>query len=140
MPQLKIYGVFISHAWRYSSDYYHLVDLINSAPNFRWRNYSVPRHDPVVDPDSDAGRRVLLRQLDDQIRPVNCVLILAGMYAAHSYWIQKEIDIAQKYGKPVIGVRPRGQQRTPLAVQLAAIEMVGWTSGSIVSAIRRRSI
>lgn len=140
MPELKTYDLFISHAWRYNADYYRLVELLNAAPNFKWRNYSVPEHDPKVDPDSDAGKRVLLAGLDNQIRPVNCVLILAGMYAHYSYWINKEIEIAQKYNKPIIGIYPWGQIIAPRVVQDAAIEMVGWRTDSIVSAIRRNSI
>ena len=140
MPQLKTYDLFISHAWTHSADYYRLVDLINAAPNFKWRNYSVPRHDPAVDPNTDAGRRTLIREMDQQIRPVSCVIIIAGMYAAHRYWIQKEIEIAQGYGKPIVGVVPRGQERTPKVVQDAAVEMVRWTTASIVGAIRRHSL
>jgi len=41
-------------------------------------------------------RRVLLRELDEQVRPASCVLIIAGMYVAHSYWIKKEIDMLQR--------------------------------------------
>ena len=46
MPTLKTYDVFISHAWKYSDDYDRIVEFLNKAPNFKWRNYSVPRHDP----------------------------------------------------------------------------------------------
>ena len=140
MPQLKTYSVFISHAWAYSADYYRLVDLIKAAPYFKWRNCSVPRHDPVIDPNSEVGKRTLTRELDQQIRPANCVLVISGMYAAHRYWIQKEIEIAQRYGKPIVGVLPRGQERTPRVVQDAAAAMVGWTANSIISAIRCHSL
>ena len=50
MPELKTYDLFISHAWKYNEDYYRLVDMLNNAPNFKWRNYSVPEHDPVLIP------------------------------------------------------------------------------------------
>jgi len=136
----KTYNLFMGHTWTYSADYHRLVDLINAVPNFKWRNYSVPRHDPAVDPNTDAGRRTLIREMDQQIRPVSCVIIIAGMYAAHRYWIQKEIEIAQGYGKPIVGVVPRGQERTPKVVQDAAVEMVRWTTASIVGAIRRHSL
>ena len=39
MPELKTYDVFISHAWTYNSDYYRLVEMLDKAPNFKWRNY-----------------------------------------------------------------------------------------------------
>lgn len=117
--------MFISPAWKYNSDY---------------KNYSVPRHDPVIDPNSDAGRKTLTLALDNQIRPVNCVLIISGMYVSNKYWLQKEISLAKSYKKPIIGLVPWGQDRTPSDVQTVAIEMVGWNSNSIVSAIRKHSL
>ncbi len=140
MPRLKTYDLFLSHAWRYNSDYYKLESLLKNTPNFYFRNYSVPTHNPLIDPNIHVGKRTLTNELDQQVRPVNCVLILSGMYAAHSEWIEKEIMLAKKYNKPIIGVKPWGQQRIPLIVQNAAHEIVGWNSISITSAIRRNSI
>lgn len=136
MPKLKTYDIFISHAWSYHDDYYRVVRFLQDAPFFQWRNYSVPEHDPLQLKTKSA----LEDQLRKQIRPVNVVLILAGMYAAHSDWIQFEIDFANTIHKPMIGIRPRGQQRTPIAVKNAVDEMVGWRTASIVSAIRRWAI
>jgi len=70
---------------------------------------------------------------------VQVVLILAGMYAAHSDWIQFEIEFSQLLSKPIIGVRPWGAERVPQAVQDAAAEIVGWNTDSIVSAIRKHA-
>jgi len=140
MPELKTYDIFIGHAWRYSDDYSRFVRLLNEAPNFKWRNYSDPKHDPVIDPNSDVDRRKMKEELDEQIRPVNCVIVISGMYVAYRYWIQIEIDIATRYRKPIIGVRPWGQERIPLEVQHVAVEMVGWNTDSIVSAIRRYAL
>lgn len=140
MPNLKTYDIFISHAWRYSDDYNRLVKLLIEAPRFKWRNYSDPRHDPVIDPNSDVGRRKMKKELDEQIRPVNCVIVISGMYVEYSDWIKTEIEIATRYRKPIIGVMPRGQERTPQEVQRVAEEMVGWNTDSIVSAIRKHSL
>ena len=85
MPELREYFLFISHAWRYDSDYYRLVELLNAAPMFRWRNYSVPQHDPAIDPSKPAGRRQLEGALDDQIRPVHCVLVISDVSAIRKY-------------------------------------------------------
>jgi hypothetical protein len=140
MPQLKTYDLFISHAWFYSKGYNRVVELLNDANNFQWRNYSVPEHDPVVDPNTEVGKRKLTQELDQQIKPVNCFLVIAGMYANYKYWIQKEVEIAQSYGKPIIGLVLWGQERTPIYIQQVADEMVGWNTSSIVSAIRNHSI
>ncbi len=136
MPALKTYDLFISHAWTHNAEYDRLVRMLRATPNFKPRNYSVPKDDPL-DANNDAKLTAALRR---QIRPVNCVLILAGMYANHRKWIKKEISIAQKLGKPIVGVNPRGHRRTPIAVQEAADVMVGWNTSSIVRAMRDYSI
>jgi hypothetical protein len=140
MPQLRNYDIFVSHAWRYNEDYYRLEALLRAAPNFQYRNYSVPTHDPLVNPGTPVGEARLSAMLDAQIRPVQCVLVIAGMYAAHRFWIDKEIAFAQSYFKPIIGLVPWGQERVPLSVQAAAHEMVNWSTSSIVEAIRRRAL
>lgn len=140
MPVLKTYDLFLSHAWRYNFDYYNLERLLKQAPLFQWRNYSVPKHDPLIDPKTPLGKAKLEGLLNNQVKPVNCVLVLGGMYAAHSEWIKKEIEIAKSYKKPIIGVYPWGQQNMPLVIQNAAIELVGWQTSTIVTAIRKHSI
>ena len=138
MPALKTYDLFVSHVWRkeQNSEYYRLVNLLNGADYFKYRNYSVPEHDPLgtkTDAELEAA-------LDRQIRPVNCFLIVAGMYVNYRRWIQKEIEIAQSYNKPIVGIIPWGQERVPQQVQDAAKEIVGWNTSSIVTAIRKYSL
>jgi len=136
MPELKTYRIFISHAWTYNESYHRLVKMLNEASYFKWQNYSVPQHDPL-----GAGTdRELEKALHDQIGPTHIVIILSGMYVAYRKWIQKEIDIASGMGKPIIGVRPWGQERVPQAVQDAAREMVGWNTSSIINVIRKHAL
>jgi len=68
----------------------------------------------------------------------NCqvVIVLAGMYATYRDWIQKERRMAKEYGKPIVGVRPWGQERTSQVVQDNADRIVGWNANSVVGAIR----
>ena len=133
MPDLKNYRVFISHAWEYNADYYRLIEMLDEAPLFNWSNYSVPEHDPL-------DMKGLPAALERQIAPTNIVIILSGMYAAHSDWIQNEIDIAVEKSKPIIGIAPWGQQNIPVVVQEAAEEIVGWNTSSIVDAIRKYAL
>ena len=140
MPYLRTYDLFLSHAWNHNDDYYRLEEMLYSTPNFNWRNYSVPEHDPLINPNTSIGRGRLESLLYNQVRPVNSLLILGGMYVAFSDWILKEIEIAQYYNKPIIGIYPWGQQRMPVAIQNAASILVGWNTDSIVSAVREYSI
>ena len=138
MPSLKTYDLFLSHVWRreQNSEYYRLANLLASASNFKWRNYSVPEHDPLGVNTNRQLQQALIRQ----IRPVNCVLVVSGMYVNYRQWIQEEINIAIDYNKPIIGVIPWGQQRVPTEVQKIANEMVGWQTASIVAALRSQSL
>ena len=140
MPPLRTYRLFISHAWRYNDEYYRAINLLNQANNFSWANHSDPKHDPLVDPSTPVGKYTMIRHLRNQIQGTHCVLIISGMYAAYRYWIQKEIELSADFYKPIIGLIPRGQERTPIAVQNVAVEMVGWNTDSIVSAIRKHSL
>ncbi|PEJ57975.1 nuclease [Bacillus sp. AFS002410] len=138
MPTLKTYDLFISHVWRKeeNSEYYRLVNLLQSTNNLKMRNYSVPEHDPL----GTKTNKELLEALNRQIKSVNCVLVVSGMYVNHRRWIQEEIKIAQSYNKPIIGIVPWGQERIPQEVQNIAKEMVGWQTSSIVEAIRKHSL
>lgn len=133
MPKLHRYRVFISHAWRYNKSYYRLINRLRRTPNFLCANHSVPKHDPV---DANNTRK-LKEELRQQIRPVEVVIILGGMYVAYSNWIQFEIDYAQYLDKSILGIKPWGAQRMPQAVQDAANKIVGWNTPTIVDAIRR---
>ena len=132
MPYIKTRNLFISHAWKYEEHYWKVVEWFKEEPNFSWNNYSVPSHDSCT----DTTIKGLKDCLTAQIRPSQGVIILAGMYAAHSGWIDYEIDEAVRMGKTIIGVRPWGQERTPIKVQEAAGLMVSWNRSSIIQAVR----
>lgn len=133
MPTLKNRMIFISHAWRYSEHYSKIVEWFNNEPNFSWSNCSVPSDDSLPDKTS-AG---LSRGMTRQISPAQVVIILGGMYAAHSAWIEYEISEAQRMEKTIIGVKPWGQERVPQIVQNASVcPVVGWNSASIIRVVR----
>ncbi|KKL10133.1 hypothetical protein LCGC14_2558880 [marine sediment metagenome] len=136
MPLLKRYRIFISHAWTYNASYYRLVEMLDSMPNFHWENYSVPEDAPLP----TKTKRELNQALINQIKPTNIIIILAGMYVNYREWIEREINIADDFQKPIIGIVPRGAQVTPLAVSNVARIMVGWNTNSIIDAIRRYAI
>ena len=132
MPELKTRMIFISHAWQYDQAYLTLVEWFNGAPNFSWKNCSIPSTDALPDKTSKG----LAEGITRQINPAQGVLIIAGMYAAHSGWIDYEIGEAQRLGKTIIGIRPWGQERMPVKVQEAAHVLVNWNSASVIDAVR----
>jgi hypothetical protein len=132
MPGLRIYNLFISHVWDYREAYDRLVDLLDKARNFRWKNFSVPEHDPL-------SMRGLAQGLDRQLRLVHAVIAISGVYATNSDWMLRELAMADDYRKPIIAVAPRGNERISRAVQEYAVEVVNWNTDSIVGAVRRHT-
>ena len=134
MPTLKSRSLFISHSWSYGDTYEKLVSLLNAAPNFQYKNYSVPKDDPVHNaPNAEA----LYKAIKNQMVFCGVVLIMAGKYATYSKWIQREIQIAKKdYRKPIVAIRPWANEQVSSVVSDAADRLVGWNTSSIVSAIR----
>lgn len=129
------YNLFISHAWDYNSDYYSLVQKLNEYPYFSYKNYSVPQHDALQTKTNKELEEALYRQ----IAPTSVVLIIAGMYYNHRRWIQKEIDIAKEYNKPIIVIRPWGAQLMPSELTTSRFIQVNWNISSIVQAVREYS-
>jgi hypothetical protein len=74
------------------------------------------------------------------MRLTNAVLVISGIYASHRDWIEEELIIGDKFDKPIIGLVPHGNRRASGLVQQYAVEMVNWSTTSIVDAIRRYAI
>lgn len=136
MPSLKKRKIFISHAWKYDAHYWKVVEWLNDAPYFIWENCSVPRHDSCPD---DSSTQALIRCMNGQIERADCIVVLGGMYAAHSDWIEYEIKKAYRDNKSIVGVKPWGQERLPKIIQDYADIIVGWNQSSVVNAIRKYS-
>lgn len=130
---MKTYHLFISHSWKYSDAYYRLVNLLENYPYFTFVNYSVPQDNPIEYAANDGELR---RAISDKMLPCSCVLILAGVYATYSKWINIEIELARKLHKPIIDIEPWGADKTSVIVKDAADKRVGWNTKSIVDAIR----
>lgn len=131
-----MYNLFISHSWSYGDQYDRLVDLLDSDPYFYYRNYSVPKDDPIHNANNDKQLREAIK---NQMAHASCVLVLAGVYSTYSKWINIEIDLAKNgflFSKPIIAVVPRGAERTSAIVKDNADKIVKWQASSIIKAIR----
>ncbi|MBC3932618.1 TIR domain-containing protein [Undibacterium curvum] len=133
------YNLFISHSWAYGDAYDRLIELLDTRPYFFYKNYSVPKNDPLHTRGTDKDLHAAIKR---QIAPCHCVLIFAGVYSTYSKWINKEIAIcATEFGtkKPIIAIQPWGAERTSKIVKENADAIVGWNTESIVKAIREVS-
>lgn len=129
--------VFISHAWKHSGHYETLADWIF---NINWtigqssldfRNYSVPKDNPIHDANDEQLKAAILKQ----IAMSHVIVIPTGMYVNYSNWIQKEIDGSVNYKKPILAVNPWGQQRSSCIALNSASSLVGWNKKSVVNEI-----
>lgn len=127
----KHYKIFISHSWGYHDDYQTIERFLNECDALNWENHSVPSTDQLDVTDDEA----LDRELHNQMRGTSVVIVSAGMYVSHSKWIPREIEIAEKMEKSIIGIRKRGNQRVPSDVSSSADTIVGWQQPSLVEAL-----
>lgn len=133
---MATYHLFISHCWVYGDAYDKMIGLLDnqaSPRGFNYKNYSVPKDNPIHNAPSD---RALRAAIEAQMKPCSCVLILAGVYATYSKWIKIEIEIANKLGKRIIAIEPWGAERTSSVVKDAADSIVKWNGSSVVNAIK----
>lgn len=128
-----IYNIFISHSWSYSDAYDKLISLLDDAPDFSYRDYSVPKDDPIHNANNERELRAAIK---NQMQHASCVLILAGVYSTYSKWINIEIGLAQEMGKRIIAIEPWGSERTSTVVKSNANKIVKWNTSSIVNAIK----
>lgn len=127
------YHLFISHSWTYQDEYEKLIDLLDAKKYFSYKNYSVPKDDPI---HNTKNENQLIDAIHQQMQPTSCILILAGVYATYSKWINIEISLAKKMEKTIIAIEPWGAERTSEVVKQSADYIVKWNTDSIVQAIR----
>ena len=131
---MRTRNLFISHSWSYGDAYEKLCALLDAAPRFSYRNYSVPKDDPVHNAPNTAA---LYEAIKNQMVFCEVVLIMAGKYATYSKWIQREIRIAKtEFSKSVVAIKPWASEQTSSIVVQNADRLVNWNTQSIVSAIR----
>lgn len=127
-----VYNLFISHSWTYHQFYEMFIALLNEIQSFHYKDYSVPKNDPIHNAPTDYQLRAAIR---NQMMHASCVIIMAGVYSTYSKWINIEIDLAKSMGKRIIAVAPWGAERLSTPVKEAADVVVRWNTTSIINAI-----
>ena len=140
MPSSPAYDLYVSHAWKFGEFYDRLHDLLHESPDFQYTNHSTVQDKPSANANTDAGEQAIIAAIEAKLAASKGMIILSGMYVANNYWMKKELDLAIKHKKPIIGIIPWGQGRIPVDVQKNAIEMVGWSAPTITEAIRRHFV
>lgn len=137
MAKTPMYDIFITHAWRYHEDWSKISEMLDSLMGTSWRNFSLPWHDPAMDPNSEVGGKFIRDFLETQIIPVRGVIFLSGVYAVKSArrWLDLELEMARKHNKPVIGLPAIGA--TTVTPELAGLcdRCVGWDAALVIQAL-----
>ena len=135
-PMTKTYNLFISHSWSYRSQYDGLIKLLRKNTYFHFRNYSVPKNNPIHDASNDRQLRKAIRS---KMQSCSAILVLAGIYSNYSKWIKKEVNLAKigfSASKSIIAVEYWRSKRTSVPVKNAAQAVIKWNSQSIINALK----
>ena len=133
---MKQYSIFISHSWAYGDAYKKLINMLDNDPRFNYKNYSVPKDDPI---HNAPNEKLLEEAIRRQIIFCDVVIILAGVYSSYSKWINKEIILARNgfaHPKPILAIEPWDSEKTSRIVKDNADKIVKWNTSSIVDGIR----
>jgi len=137
MSQTK--NVFISHHHKDDASIDGLTSLLKKN-NFNIRNSSIR-----VNPDNqerlnkkEVSDNTIKRLLRMKMNWAGSVAVVIGKETHSRPWVNWEIELAHKLGKPIIGVYENGlkdQVEIPQALKDYATSIVGWTSESIIDAL-----
>jgi hypothetical protein len=105
------YDLFLTHAWCYTDDWQGLVAMLDEHLPGRWRNWSLPWHDTSIERYTPEGRESLVKLLHGHISMASAVLLLPEIkkLPEGQMWLDKQLEIAVHYSKPIIGVLPQGE-------------------------------
>lgn len=67
-------NLFISHSWSYGDHYSSLIKLLNNRPYFSFKDYSVPKDNPIHNAENDRQLRVAI---ENQMRSATVIIVCA---------------------------------------------------------------
>lgn len=136
MEKMKCYDIFLSHAWRFHDDWKRFSGLLDKS-EIAWRNFSLPWHDPAMNPNTEAGGRFIRVFLESQIIPVHGVVLLTGVHAIPSArrWFDMEVEMARAHNKPLIGIPAIGENVVPDEVKGLCDACCEWDARQLLSTI-----
>jgi hypothetical protein len=119
------YDLFLTHGWRYTDEWQGLVALFDEYLPGKWRNWSLPWYDTSIDRYSEEGRAQLEKLLRGHISQASGIVLIPETMdrSEDRVWLDKQLALAARFIKPVIGVLPQngGQFPNGLATQVSAI-------------------
>jgi|694.fasta_scaffold120627_2 hypothetical protein len=98
--------IFISHCWRFHSEWENFSKTLDEIYKENWRNFSLPWHDPALSPSNKFGMEILLNNLKTQIQPASLVIFLSSLFETESNlkWLEIEMKYALEMDKSIVGI------------------------------------
>lgn len=127
--------VVIAHGWIQDDDYSRVIEYLESAENFFYRNLSKPDQ-PVPGGDGTAPRRTAI---GEALKMAEVVVCSAGIWERYNDWARYVVERAEELDLPVVAIEHFGPREMDIRLKGHAAETVGWDSRSIVDAIRRQA-
>lgn len=129
----ELKNIFISHVHEDDSTLPELRELLKGR-DVDIRDYSINSGKP-----NDATNENYIKYdiLAPRIQAASAVAVLINKETHDSWWVNWEIEYAQKLGKPIIGIYARGGQESdlPEAFELYGDALVGWQAERIIDAL-----
>ncbi|MFY9638662.1 MAG: TIR domain-containing protein [Methanobacterium sp.] len=119
----ELYNLFISKLNEDNDEYDRFIGKLKASYDFQWEDHTIPDETDI-------------ENLKKQMKSVDVVVILSGLYSKDKNLIQLEIDIAVELKKPIVIIRPYGMENVPGSIEKVATEVVGWNAPCIIDAIR----
>jgi hypothetical protein len=127
--ELRVPTIYFSYNFDNLAEYSKLKDLLLSAPNFNFRENSIPLSEFPNDESLKAN-------IINQIRKSGCVITTTGSINSGSEWTLFELEQAKELRKPIIVIISHGEDTITTYASEIATSLIGWNFKSIVNSIR----
>ena len=136
MPE-QIRNIFISHIHEDDEGINRIKSLLGQH-GMTVRNGSVTSDRPN---SAEAEDYIKYGILAPRINWAGVLAVYVSPDTQHSWWVDWEIEYAQKQGKPIVGIWAYGERdcELPKALKEYADAVVGWNGESIIDAINGES-
>lgn len=135
-----IKNVFVSHHHKDDASVDGLTGML-SDKNYRLRNSSIrvkPENQNRFD-QQKISDKTIERLLRMKMRWASQIIVVVGKETHARWWVNWEIKMAHKLGKPIIGVYENGlKEKVPLPPNLEkwSTSIVGWRADSVIDALQ----
>ena len=117
----KIYNLIISNGIDSEREYPQFVEKLYSKVEFLWK-------ESISGDFSLAGERYYSK--------VDRIILLSGLYNDNKELFEALVNASEKYGIPIVLVRPLGLEEVPEILEEKAATIVGWNANCIIDAIK----